>query len=105
MYDDHVGDEITCSAEDLKLDLQHNLATYIKVQHWATPNSKAWTKWVDNHFVQVRRVFRRLEKVYGITSFDSVQEAGLPLSEQPALGMQHKSIWMQCVAKKPSGQN
>ncbi len=94
VYDNHVGVEITCSAEDLKLDLPHNLATYIKERRWATPNGKKWAKWADNHFVQVRRVFRRLEKVYGITSFDSVQEAGRPLLEQPALDRQRKNVRM-----------
>ncbi len=75
-----VGVEILCSAEDLKLSLQHNLATYIKEWYWATLNGKIYAKRANIHFVQVRMVFCRLEKVYGIISFNSVQQAGCPLT-------------------------
>ncbi len=59
----------------------------------------------QQQFVQVRRVLCRLERVYGITSFDSIQKARCPLLDQPALGIQWKNIRMQSVAKKPVGQN
>ncbi len=106
VYDRYNGIEITCSARDLQVDSPHNLATYIKNKRlWSTPNGKTWAEWADKHFTQVKRVFRRLEKVFGITSFDSVQQAGRPLSEQPALAKQYPNVRMRRVAKKPTGQN
>ncbi len=50
-------------------------------------------------------MFRKLEKVYGISSFNSVQEVGRPLSEQSALDRRYKNVRMRRVAKKPAGQN
>ncbi len=106
VYDHYNGIEITCSAENLQLDSPHNLATYIKNKRWwSTPNGKTWAKWADKYFTQVRQVFPRLEKVFGITSFDSIQQAGRLLPKQPALAKQYPYVRMQRVAKKPLEQN
>ena len=69
------------------------------------PNAEPWLQWAQKHFAEMRRVFRRLKRTYGITSFNAGKHAAGTLAENPGTWRRAKAKRYRRMAKRPSGRN
>ncbi len=96
---------MTVKVEDYKLDFTHALASYIRAKQFSTNNAKPWVQWADQHFKRVRRLFCRLEQVYGIMSSNHILNQNNPLAEMPELNDEKMNAQTRHISRKPVSQN
>ena len=99
------GAELTVDAADAKIDCPHQLASYTINKKVGGKHSGRWKEWAKIHFKNMRRVFRRLERVYGIPSFSAAHDMGGALADNPGTQRRAKARRYRRMAKKPSRRN
>ena len=87
VVNDRISETLTkINAVDYKCDFLHVLATYIHSKKFC-----GGMEWAHKHFKKVRRLFCRLERVYGSTSSASICKAKSPLAKMPEMN-RHKKL-------------